>query len=112
MEAPASATRESLDDRRQSLHHLVANGDVRDAELLAAPLQGLNHLIDRARQCSDRAGARQALSRATHLTREPARALPLNCHQIQIELDLVESRAGSLADPSDPFGDPGLGLGG
>src|SRR5207302_9540772 len=36
--AVSSATCEALDDRRKSLHHLVADRDVRDAETLASPL--------------------------------------------------------------------------
>src|SRR5216683_280369 len=107
-----SATGESLDDRRQSLHQLIANGDVRDTELLAATLQPLDHLVDRTCQGRDGARPRQAFSRQPHLARDPPRDLLPDRHQIEIELDLIESSAGRLADPSDPFGDPRLGFAG
>src|SRR5438034_5660768 len=106
------ATGKALDDGGQSFHQLIADGDVRDPKTLAAPLERVDHLVDRARQRRDGAGLCQPLRGESHLARDPARDLLPNRHQVQIELDLIESRTGGLADPSDSFGELSLGRSG
>src|SRR5256885_3253547 len=106
------ATSQSLDDGRETVHQLIAHGDVRDAEALAAPLQRVDHLVGRTRDGRDGTSSRQSFCGQPHLARNPARDLLPNRHQVEIELDLIESRAGSLADPSDSLGYLRLGFGG